>query len=585
MDKQLIRTVLITMAIVFAYQYFFAQPQLEAERAARAKAEAQLRDSAPVVPSGPAAPLPPAGAGTDSRAAAPAETAPLAVPAATRTLATPEQTIAWDNRHGGVITGVRLHSFVDHTRTDSLQLVPAAAASSALRPAFGPVPVAVNAAPLPVAGETAIVAAIGGQPVAVTVELTAVQPYLYRVVYRLRNAGTVPVALNAVPFSSEAGGIRGSFSVSWGPALGDSLPTLHGPDALEIMYCKNNSIETIKPGSSGSWFSAGGAGEGETKEFSGGDLQWAALMDRYFIAALVPDSPAAGLKAYLHGNQLTWEMIFPELLFAPGEEKAVPAQLYIGPKEHARLAAMNVKLEETLNFGWFSWVGYILLGIMKWFYAVIPNFGLAIILLTLLVRICIYPLTYTSYQSMQRMQALQPKLQDIRAKYPNSPEKQQQEIMKMYQEEKVNPLGGCLPVLLQLPIFIALFQMLQYSIELRQAPFLWWITDLSQPDTVAFLPHWLPFFGGAALNILPFFMAATMFIQQKMSMTGLNPQQEKIMLFMPVMLLFMLYSFPSGLMLYWSLSNLVGVVQQKYLTRGKKPALPPRPAAGDAKKK
>ncbi len=567
MDKQLLKTMLVTLAVVFAYNYFFVKPQLEeAERAASVPA---THDSAPVAVAADTAPV----AAALPAAAADSAALPPAAPV-TRRLRTPETVLQWENRNGGTITALHLLQFRDGRNADTLNLVPDAARSVALQAWFGG-PAA--AAHTDTAADTAVMAltSVPGLPLTVATELVPDGPYRYRVTWRLHNLSGEPLDLAAVRYTEEGNtAVRGAFSVRWGPHFGDSIPDPSGLNRPSAAWRRNGSVETIGgAGATGGFMSCSRTPDNVETVTEGADgISWMALADRYFVVALVPDSVAGGVRVIERGHDLTAEFVFPELRLDPHAEQVFTAQLYAGPKDHDMLAAVAPQLEETMQFGWFSALGHLMLWIMKLCYAVIPNFGIAIILLTLLVRIVMYPLTYKSYQSMQQMQALQPKMQELRAKYPNNPEKQQQEIMKLYQQEKINPLGGCLPVLLQLPIFIALFQMLQYSIELRQAPFFGWITDLSQPDTVVVI-------GGFALNLLPFVMAATMFVQQKLSMTGLNPQQEKIMLFMPVMLLFMLYSFPSGLMLYWSLSNVVGVVQQKYLTRHKRAAALPPPAA------
>jgi len=215
-----------------------------------------------------------------------------------------------------------------------------------------------------------------------------------------------------------------------------------------------------------------------------------------------------------------------------------------------------------LGYAIFRPVGKVILWSFQLFHRFIPNYGLVIILFSILVKLVLFPLTRKSYQSMKEMQLLQPKMQEMNEKYKENPQKKQQEVMKMYQEYGINPLGGCIPMALQMPLLIALFSIFRSTIELRGASFIWWITDLSRPDTVAMLPFTVPFYGNT-VNILPLFMGVTMFIQQKMTMQ--DPKQKAMVYMMPVFLTFLFNSFPSGLNLYYALFNLFSILQEKFL--------------------
>lgn len=224
---------------------------------------------------------------------------------------------------------------------------------------------------------------------------------------------------------------------------------------------------------------------------------------------------------------------------------------------------MGNKMDDVMEFGFFSWFCKLLLPTLNFFYSLIPNYGVAILLLTVLVRIIFWPLTHSSTKSMKKMQEIQPKLKEIQALYKDNPQKMQQETWAVYRDNKVNPLSSCLPMLVQIPVFIALFTVLRSAVELRYASFLW-IADLSEPENL--FMGMIPFVG--ALNILPILMAATMAIQTYLTPSAGDPQQQKMMMIMmPIMMLFMFYSFPSALSLYWTVSQVLSIVQMLMMRR------------------
>jgi YidC/Oxa1 family membrane protein insertase len=256
-------------------------------------------------------------------------------------------------------------------------------------------------------------------------------------------------------------------------------------------------------------------------------------------------------------------MVFPGRSLEKGEVMTRTYTLFVGPKKLSLLRSMGNKMEDVMNFGFFWWFCELLVPTLNFFYSLIPNYGVAILLLTLLVRIIFWPLTHKSTVSMKKMQELQPKLKEIQAKFKDNPTKMQQETWACYKENKVNPLSSCLPMLIQIPVFIALFTVLQSAVELRYAPFLW-INDLSEPENL-FLGM-IPFVG--ALNILPLLMAGTMALQTYLTPSAGDPAQQKMMLIMmPIMMLFMFYSFPSALSLYWTVSQVLSIVQMLMIRR------------------
>ncbi|MBI5076686.1 MAG: membrane protein insertase YidC [Nitrospirae bacterium] len=290
------------------------------------------------------------------------------------------------------------------------------------------------------------------------------------------------------------------------------------------------------------------------------NLKWIAQQDKYFFAALVPATPVEEAKALLVQDS-------PVVAFK-AKSGSNKFHLYAGPKENDRLEALNIGLEHVIDFGFFSIIARPLFWILKFFYQFLGNYGWAIILITIVTRIPFVPLMTKSQKSMKKLQEIQPLMNEIKEKYKKDPQKQQAEMMGLYKKHKVSPFGGCLPMLLQIPVFLALYQVLLRAIELRGAPFMLWITDLSGPDTLfGHIPAVLPLIGGFALGPLPILMGATMFIQQKMTPSSMDPTQAKMMLMMPIVFTFVFLNMASGLVLYWLIGNVLGIIQQFFVNR------------------
>ncbi len=272
-------------------------------------------------------------------------------------------------------------------------------------------------------------------------------------------------------------------------------------------------------------------------------LRWVAQEDKYFFSSIVPPKKALA-KLWIDRDRIITAIKLPQ-----GQHSYI---LYAGPKEHERLKKLGVGLEHIIDFGFFSILARPLFWILKFFYKIVGNYGWAIIILTILTRIPFIPIMNRGQKSMKKLQQLQPKLKEIQKKYKKDPKRMQEEMMKLYKKHKVNPMSGCLPILIQIPVFFALYKVLLVAIELRGAPFMLWIQDLSQKD---------PYY------ILPIVMGITMFIQQKMTPAATDTQQQKFMNFLPIIFTFLFLNFPSGLVLYWLVSNILGIAQQWYVNR------------------
>lgn len=279
---------------------------------------------------------------------------------------------------------------------------------------------------------------------------------------------------------------------------------------------------------------------------------WLAMVQHHFFAAWVmPDPEDATERAFythsLDNGLYSAGIILPTVTVAPGTEKTVTQRLYAGPQELEKIKELAPGLDLVVDYGWLTILAYPIFVLLSWLHRVVDNWGLAIILLTVLIKLAFYPLSAASYKSMAKMRKLAPRLQNLKERYGDDRQKLHEQMMKIYQEEKINPLGGCLPILIQIPVFIALYWALLGAVELRQAPFALWITDLSKPD---------PFY------VLPIVMAITSYIQVKLSPASPDPVQQKVMMAMPLIFSVMFIFFPAGLVLYWLVNNVLSILQQ-----------------------
>jgi YidC/Oxa1 family membrane protein insertase len=300
-----------------------------------------------------------------------------------------------------------------------------------------------------------------------------------------------------------------------------------------------------------------------------GNIEWAGAQSRYFLAAMLPDlarDASARFVTLSAGKAAETSLSFQPVSIPPGQAVEREIRTYVGPKQAALLEGVGGNLDRSIDLGysWMTPLTRLFLWLLRALHAITGNYGVAIILLTILVRVVTAPLTARQTNSMKRMQALQPRIKAMQEKYADDKPKQSEEMMKLYKESGVNPLGGCLPILLQFPVFVGLYYALQSSIELRQAPFFGWINDLAAPETLFTIPGLdLP------VRLLPLLMGGSMVLQQKLSpQPAADPAQQRMMMtIMPVMFTVMFYTFPSGLVLYWLVSNLLASGHQYWLTR------------------
>ncbi len=298
---------------------------------------------------------------------------------------------------------------------------------------------------------------------------------------------------------------------------------------------------------------------------SEGSLQWIGARNKYFLTAIIPSEQEIRLKARLNGDR-TGPNLLPDYKFEIGRQLSSvgswKSTVYIGPLDYDILIQYGVGLEQAIDFGWpvIRSVTKFLLIVFKEAYKYIPNYGWIILLFALIIKVIFYPFQAKSLESMRKMQEVQPKINALREKYKNDSQRLSQETMKLYKKEGVNPVGGCLPMLPQMPIFFALYNLFSSTIELRQAPFALWITDLSMPDEVMV--------GGFGLRVLPLLVASSMFVQQKMTMK--DPKQAVFVYAMPVFMVFIFWGMSSGLNLYWMLFNVLAVGQQLIVNRSPK---------------
>ncbi len=352
-----------------------------------------------------------------------------------------------------------------------------------------------------------------------------------------------------------------------------------------INFVEENSVDEANYSNASAYYGdeqvivdASDVGKEISEDFTG-KIDWIGVRNKYFAVIMVPDNPSVLEGGYIRGNReikngidirefYSINLTYP---FKNTDYEKHTFNVYIGPVDYDILKQYGSKLEAIVDFGSFFGLRfivrpiaeYLLLPLFTFLHSFIPNYGLVIIIFSLIIKIVLHPLTKSSLYSMKKMQMLQPKITELKEKFKDDPQKMNKETMKLYSTYGVNPMGGCLPLLMQMPIFIALWGLFQVAIDLRQQPFIFWIQDLSRPDLIAQLPFRLPIFNIDQISGLALLMGITTFIQQKMSIK--DPKQQMLVYIMPVMLTILFMSFPSGLNLYYFMFNLLSIAQQYYI--------------------
>jgi YidC/Oxa1 family membrane protein insertase len=328
---------------------------------------------------------------------------------------------------------------------------------------------------------------------------------------------------------------------------------------LRYSLLRNQKVEKKEFGGSGTSGCVPGCGTRKTtiepfETVERGDIKWFSFGGEYFTALLIPP-PSKEITLSVKGSEkepLRADVMTPSISIPPQGKVNATYRIYLGPKDEDRLKSLGVGAEKLTDFGFFTIVAKPLLWFIRVTHKVTGNYGIDIIIISILIKIIFLPLTQISMKSMKEMQKVQPEMSRLKEQYKNDKARLQQEIMLLYKRRKINPMSGCLPMLIQIPVFIALYNALQNGIEMRHAPFFLWIVDLSAKDPI---------------YITPIIMGATMFIQQKMTPSAADPAQAKMFLLMPVMFTFLFLNFPSGLVLYWLVNNVLSIAHQYYLNK------------------
>lgn len=306
------------------------------------------------------------------------------------------------------------------------------------------------------------------------------------------------------------------------------------------------------------------------KNIYSGEIKWISIEDQYFMSSIVPEKNLPGeMRLFVQQNNiLESQYVQKTSVIQPGTQQTYEYELFFGPKSMKVLSEVDYNLDKAINFGMFDFIAKPCLWFMNFIYGFIPNYGVAIIILTIVIKLILWPLGSKSYKSMNEMKKLQPLMAEIREKYKDDKKRMNQELMGLYKIYKINPMGGCLPMILQIPVFFALYRMLYQAIELRHAPFFGWINDLSAPDRLFNFNFTVPFMHPpSGIPVLTIIMGVTMFLQQKMTPTAGDPTQAKMMRLMPLFFTVIFINFSSGLVLYWLVNNILSILQQSYISK------------------
>lgn len=588
-NRNLIVAIVLSVAVLLGWQYFFAAPQAEKQRLAQQQQSTQVNPNAPNPPAtpsqagGPSAPVPgtvpstPVAPAVESREAALARSPRIAIdtPALAGSI----------NLRGGRIDDVALKNYHETVSPQSPKIVllspagtenPYYAEFGWLGAQAGPLP---NAETVWTADRTTLTPSTpvtltwdNGQGLVFRRTVSVDDKFMFTVKSTVENRGSAPVTLQSYGLVSR----HGQPTTMGYYVLHEGMIGVLGDDGLqEITYTNLDKSDPV----------AGANVVGKSwNNVTGGFL---GITDKYWAAAVVPDQAQPYQGSFTSQQGQTRRVYQATMAGTPqtlqaGASTEVTQRLFAGAKEVATVDAYHNALsiknfDLLIDWGWFYFITKPLFKVLDFFYRLFGNFGIAILLVTVVLKILFFPLANKSYASMAKMKAVQPEMASIRERYADDKMKQQQALMELYRKEKINPVAGCWPVLIQIPVFFALYKVLFVTIEMRHAPFFGWIRDLAAPDPTSIFNLFglLPYNPGAVpvighflmLGAWPIFMGITMWLQMKMNPEPPDPVQKQVFAWMPVIFTFMLGSFPAGLVIYWAWNNLLSVTQQAFIMK------------------
>jgi YidC/Oxa1 family membrane protein insertase len=584
-NRNTILAVILSGLVLIAWQYWYNIPQMEKQRAAE-KAQQQTQQTTPGAAPGTTAPATTTPVAPAQKAdGAPTTPAAATAPVQSResAIAAPRVKIDTPSVSGSIsLTGARIDdvALVKYRETvdpksPAILLFSPSGTKEPFYAEFGFVPSAGSTIRMPdrdtvwkQEGANALTPSTpvtlswnNGQGLTFKRTISIDDKYLFTIKDEVSNVGDSPVTLYPFGLISR----HGTPPVSGYYILHEGLIGVLGDQGLqEYGYKKMDDTKTVE-------FKVTNA--------------WLGITDKYWAATLLP-SPQASLQARyssnLVGSLRTYQTdyLLDPMTVAIGGTASTTTNLFAGAKESATVDAYDKQLalnkfDRLIDWGWFYFITKPMFWLIDWFFHIVGNFGVAILLVTVLVKAVFFPLANKSYASMAKMKAVQPQLVALKEKYPDDKMKQQQEMMEIYKKEKINPVAGCLPILIQVPVFFSLYKVLFVTIEMRHAPFFGWIKDLSAADPtnlfnlfglLSFDPTHVPVLGHyLVLGAWPIIMGVTMWFQMKLNPTPPDPTQKMIFDWMPLIFTFMLASFPAGLVIYWAWNNLLSVLQQSYI--------------------
>lgn len=565
-QKNLILALVLATFVILGWDYFYVKPQqaaLEAQRASEVVASQPAgADAATPQPGASGLPVAPGAVALD-RAAAIGQTSRLAIrsPALSGSI----------NLQGARIDDLVLKDYRDSVERDSanVELFSPAGTPNAYFAELGWVAAGAGLTLPTVAtlwsadadvlepGKPVTLSWTSPQAILFEIIVTLDDRFLFQIEQRVTNRSGGPVALNSYGLVSRTGEPEGQrFFILHEGALG-----VFNERLAEQTYDDIRDDQLIETQTRGGWLG---------------------LTDKYWMAALIPDQQASLRTAvkYLPGDRYQTDFLADAATVGDGASMSTTTHLFAGAKEVNLIegygSTLGVKLfDRAIDWGWFWFLTKPIFQLLHWLNGMLGNFGIAIIVLTIIVKLIMFPLANKSYASMNRMKEIQPRIKEMQERYKDDREGFQKAMVAIYQKEKINPVGGCLPLILQFPVFFALYKVLMVSIEMRHAPFFGWIRDLSAPDPLTpvnlfgLIPFDPPSFIG--IGVLPILMGVTMWLQMRLNPTPPDPIQQKVFAFMPIILTFIMAGFAAGLVLYWTVNNILSIGQQWLLLKRHKP--------------